>query len=317
MLNHSLTVAREKKTKQNDLLRDPRAQSTGTCMHAVVPFTCSSRQPYLRAFSRQGEPTGLSPRCNSLCFLDSLMALRVAWQQSLVDVAGLRVRLVAEGPAATAFGQRLSGPLLKQELDRFKGLCLAVSLQCQAGAEEVPPPGPPEPPQTQQPPGDGSSPAEWEVVPGLARGAPPAEERPAPATAVQAPVPAEEGRPAASTPNNWEARLDRARKAGHYAGEKLAGVRTHVPPTPPLPPPCKNRYYVVLRARPGALPESGVWPRYYGGRGTVGAQFMVEETETSGRTHIAEEAIFHGFASRKEVTAYCEGAGRAVPEHHP
>ena len=101
------------------------------------------------------------------------------------------------------------------------------------------------------------------------------------------------------------ARIERAQMAGRSALRKLSGVQRTVTPTPPLEG-LQNRFWVILRASPDALPQQAVCSSWRSARGLVQIG-----------TELSPEAVFHAFPSLAEVRAYCDGAEVPLPARVP
>ena len=115
---------------------------------------------------------------------------------------------------------------------------------------------------------------------------------------------------AAGTPERpgWEWRLRRAERAGHLAQQKLAGEIPTVPASPPLPG-LRLRVYAILRAREGVRSRGVYAGPWYGIRSLL--------CDPPGSAHLAPEAVFHGFPSRREAEAYWRSAMGSDPEPLP
>ena len=92
----------------------------------------------------------------------------------------------------------------------------------------------------------------------------------------------------------------RAFAAGQAAWDKLEGITSVVPATPPIA--CsgtlRNRIYIILRGAP-ATPAAG-WTGNYG----------TYITRVSERGSIEVRTVSHAFPSLSEAEAYALGAGR-------
>jgi len=98
-------------------------------------------------------------------------------------------------------------------------------------------------------------------------------------------------------------RLMRARIAGEAAGAVLRGERARVPATPPLTGAAAvRRVFVILRGERDEI--SGY---------TVGGFESARRFVEARRGVLADEALFHGFASLAEAAAYWDGAGMPRP----
>ena len=107
-------------------------------------------------------------------------------------------------------------------------------------------------------------------------------------------------------PDSWFERLRRARTAGEFAAQKLAGSIRCVPRTPPLLEflGSRDRIYIVLRGCRSS-PGAGRTTSLQALRARVGV------TRSCGDPDPA--AVFHGFRSLSEAKEYCLGAGVELP----